>query len=358
MMSLGLEEKIRKYLAFWNNDPVERPMVGFSLGGWFSFQSYSAIQRYRGAERLTPDMLSPERHFEDYNRIVASFAEIEDDVIHSVAPIPAFPWLEAMLGIPAQVGNESIWVKEGGFDYRDTGKLNLSKDNPWRKKYLEFVSALQDRYGDRYPVGQPILRGTSDMVAALRGSQQMIFDLYDHPQEFLRLARAGTDFFIDLVKDQLAVTKPFYGGYEVEQFTLWAPQGIVRMQEDASALFSPDLYVKYLQEEDRRIASAFPYDVIHLHSSSLHLLDRFADLEPQKCIEINKDQGGWGVPRMLPLFKVVQSRGKKLIVRGKLDLADLDLLRKELSPRGLYLQIVIDQPEEAPRFRSFFQPWN
>ena len=357
-MSSSPEKKIKRYLAFWNNDPVERPMVGFSLGGWFSFQSYSAIQKYRGAERLTPDMLSPERHFDDYDRIVAPFAEIEDDVIHSVAPIPAFPWLEAMLGIPAQVGNESIWVKEGGFDYRDTGQLNLSKDNPWRKKYLEFVSALQDRYGDRYPVGQPILRGTSDMVAALRGSQRMIFDLYDHPQEFQHLARACTDFFIGLVKDQLAVTKPFYGGYEVEQFTLWAPQGIVRMQEDASALFSPDLYVKYLQEEDRRIASAFPYDVLHLHSSSLHLLDRFVDIEAQKCFEINKDQGGWGVDRMLPLFKMVQSRGKKLIVRGKLDLADLELLREELSPRGLYLQVVIDKPEEAPRFRSFFQPWN
>ena len=66
------------------------------------------------------------------------------------------------------------------------------------------------------------------------------------------LARVCTDFFIGLVKDQLAITKPYHGGYEVEQFTLWAPGGIVRMQEDASALFSPDLYVKYLQEEDRR----------------------------------------------------------------------------------------------------------
>jgi 5-methyltetrahydrofolate--homocysteine methyltransferase len=356
-MPSSLEEKIKKYLAFWNNDPVERPIVGFSLGGWFSFQSYGAIQKYRGAERLTPDMLSPEGTFDDYDRIVVPFEEIEDDVIHSVAPFPAFPWLEAMLGIPTRVGNESIWAKEGGFDYRETGKLNLSKDNPWRKKYLEFVSALQDRYGDRYPVGQPILRGTSDMVAALRGSQQMIFDLYDHPQEFQSLARACTDFFIGLVKDQLAITRPFHGGYEVESFTLWAPGGIVRMQEDASALFSPDLYVKYLQEEDRRIASAFPYDVIHLHSSSLHLLDRFVDVAPQKCIEINKDQGGWGVPRMLPLFKMVQSRGKKLIVRGKLDLADLELLRKGLSPRGLFLQIVIDKPEEAKRLQDFFRPW-
>lgn len=50
--------------------------------------------------------------------------------------------------------------------------------------------------------------------------------------------------------------------------------------------------------------------------------------------------------------------GKKLIIRGKLDQADLDLLRKELSSRRLYLQVIIDNPEEAPRFRSFLQPWN
>jgi len=356
-MPLGAEEKIKKYLAFWNNDPVERPVVGFSLGGWFIFQSYSAIQDYRGEERLRPEMLSPEQYFDDYDRIIAPFEEIEDDVFHSIAPIPAFPWLEAMLGISTKVGNESVWAKEGGFDYRDTDKLDFSRDNPWRKKYLEFVSALQDRYGDRYPVGQPILRGPSDMVAALRGSQQMIFDLYDSPEEFRRLAWACTEFFIGLVKDQLAITKPFHGGYEVEQFTLWAPEGIVRMQEDASALFSPNLYVQYLQEEDRRIAASFPYDVLHLHSSSLHLLDRFVDVEPQKCIEINKDQGGWGVPRMLPLFKSVQSRGRKLMIRGKLDQADLNLLRKELSPRGLFLQFVLDQPEEAKQFNDFFLPW-
>jgi hypothetical protein len=357
-MPSSLEEKIKKYLAFWNNDPVERPIVGFSLGGWFSFQSYSAIQKYRGVERLTPDMLSPERYFDDYDRIVAPFEKIEDDVIHSVAPFPAFPWLEAMLGIPTRVGNESIWAKEGGFDYRDTGKLNLSRDNPWRKKYLEFVSALQDRYGELYPVGQPILRGPADLVAALRGSQQMIFDLYDCPDDFQRLCRVCTEFAIGLVRDQLAITRPFHGGYEVESFTLWAPGGIVRMQEDASALFSPDLYTSYLQGEDRRMADAFPYQVIHLHSSSLHLLDRFAEIESLRCIEINKDQGGWGVPRMLPLFKRVQARGKSLIVRGKLDAEDLAVLRQGLSPNGLYLQVVVETPEEAGRFGEFFRPWN
>ena len=351
------EDKIKRYLDFWARSPAERPMVGFSLGGWFSFQSYSAIQKYRGAERLTPDMLSPERYFDDYDRILVPFGEIEDDVIHSVAPIPAFPWLESMLGIPAQVGNESVWAPEGGFEYGDTERLDLSRENPWRKKYLEFVTALQDRYGDRYPVGQPILRGPADMVAALRGSQRMIFDLYDFPADFQRLCRACTDLAVGLVRDQLAITRPFHGGYEVESFTLWAPGGIVRMQEDASALLSPDLYRKYLQAEDRRMADAFPYQVIHLHSSSLHLLDRFAEIESLRCIEINKDQGGWGVPRMIPLFQEVQARGKSLIVRGKLDTEDLAALRQGLSPDGLYLQIVVETPQEAGKFKEFFRPW-
>jgi len=356
-MALNIEEKIIRYLAFWRNSPVERPMVGFSLGGWFSFQSYRAIQKYRGQTTLSPDLLSPEIYFDDYDRIVAPWAEIEDDVIHSVAPIPAFPWLEAMLGIQAEVGNESVWAKEGGFDYQDVDRLDLSKDNPWRRKYLEFVAGLQDRYGDRYPVGQPILRGTSDMVAALRGSQQMIFDLYDCPEKFQRLARTCTDFSIGLVRDQLAITRPFHDGFEVESFTLWAPGGIARMQEDASALFSPDLYVKYLQGEDRRMASSFPYNVIHLHSSSLLLLDRIVEIEAIQCIQINKDQGGWGIPKMLPLFKMVQRRGKKLLIRGKLDREDLNHLRKELSPNALYLQIVIDSPSETKQFQDFFQPW-
>jgi 5-methyltetrahydrofolate--homocysteine methyltransferase len=356
-MTAKLEEKIKRYLAFWNNSPVERPMVGFSLGGWFSFQSYSAIQKYRGQDNLGPDLLSPEKYFDDYDRIVAPFREIRDDVIHSVAPIPAFPWLEAMLGIQVQVANESIWAKEGGFDYQNIDKLDLSKDNPWRRKYLEFVAALQDRYGESYPVGQPILRGTSDMIAALRGSQQMIFDLYDHPEEFQRLARVLTDFFIGLIRDQLAITRPFHGGYEVEQFTLWAPGGIVRMQEDASALFSPDLYVKYLRGEDQRVASSFPYNVIHLHSSSLLLLDRIVEVEALKCIQTNKDQGGWGVPKMLPLLKTVQRKGKRLLIRGKLEPEDLAHLRKGLSPNGLYLQIVIDSPAESKQFQEFFQSW-
>jgi hypothetical protein len=60
---------------------------------------------------------------------------------------------------------------------------------------------------------------------------------------------------------------------------------------------------------------------------------------------------------MLPFFKKVQDRGKRLLIRGALDHDDLNLLRRELSPEGLYLQIVVECPAETKRLREFFQPW-
>ncbi len=284
---LTLEEKVRLYQAFWLNESVERPLVGFSLGGWFPLHSFRALERFKSVKGLRPDQLVPEEFLKDYERLVAQWNEVEDDLIRAVAPIPPFPWLEAMLGCTVQVGNESIWAEEGGFDYVGATRIDASEDNPWRRKYLEFVALLKNHFGDRVPVGQPILRGVSDMIAALRGASRMILDLYDRPGDFQHLARICAELLIGLVRDQQSITGPYLGGYEIEQLSLWAPDRVIRIQEDASALFSPGLYVKHLQEEERRQASVFPYSTIHLHSSSLFLLrrhsgDRFLELHPDQ----------------------------------------------------------------------------
>jgi hypothetical protein len=355
-MFLTMPEKIKKYNDFWSGAEVDRPLIGFSLGGWFPLHSYTALHKFRGKGRLIPDQVQPEDFLPDYDRIVAQWDSVEDDVIRGVAPIPPFPWLESILGSPVQVGEESLWAEEGGFDYADIENLDWSPQNPWRRKYLSFVEALKTHFGDRVPVGQPILRGVSDMIAALRKTSQMIFDLYDFPEEYKKLGTLCADLLIDLVREQQRRTGPFVGGYFIEQFALRAPERVIRMQEDASALFSPALYEKLLQEEDRRQAEAFPCSLIHLHSSSLFLLDRILAVKPIVCFQINKDAAA-AIPEEVPYFQMVQKKGKKLLIRGKLDLEDLALLRKNLTPRGLYLQIVVDSPAETRRLREFFNPW-
>ena len=112
-----------------------------------------------------------------------------------------------------------------------------------------------------------------------------------------------------------------------------------------------------VQPWDRRMAEAFPYAAIHLHSSSLFLLDRILDVEALGCIQINKDVGNTAVAEMLPFLQMVQARHRSLLIRGRLDLDDLALLRGGLSPDGLYLQIVVETAAETGRLREFFAPW-
>ena len=105
------------------------------------------------------------------------------------------------------------------------------------------------------------------------------------------------------------------------------------------------------------MAEAFPYAAIHLHSSSLFLLERILDVEALRCIQINKDVGNAAIAEMMPFFRMVQARRRSLLIRGKLDLEDLALFRSNLSPDGLYLQIVVETAAETRRLREFFAPW-
>jgi len=355
--SSSIEAKLDRYTPFWNRAPIERPLIGFSVGGWFPLQSYRAMQKLRGKPGLAPEDLHPEALLQDYEGVVALWDGVEDDMVRGVAPIPPFPWLEAMLGCRVQIGGESVWAEEGGFAYADIDRIDFSDENPWRRKYLDVVTVLKDHFGERIPVGQPILRGPSDMIAAMRGSSEMIFDLYDNPDGFERLAERCTEFAIGLIRAQHAITGSFAGGYLIEQLGLWAPNRLARLQEDASALFSPELYTALLQPWDRRMAEAFPYSAIHLHSSSLFLLDRILDVDALGCIQINKDVGNAAIAEMMPFLRMVQARNRSLLIRGKLDLDDLALLRGNLSPDGLYLQIVVETAAETGRLREFFTPW-
>ena len=264
-----LEEKIEKYLQFWSNNGMDRPLLGFSLGGYFPFMSFKGSSGFRVGGHLAPEMINPEAFLDDYERIVDSWGRVEDDVIRAVAPLPGFPWLEAMVGCPVRVSTESVWAEPRNASWEELEGLNISSENPWLQKYLEFLEALVEHAEGRYPVGQPFFRGVSDLMAALRGSDRLILDMYDAPDKVLRLAEACTSIFKKVIEHHFEIVPEFDGGYVVEQFALWAPDRVVRLQEDASALYSPKFYRDLLRPYDAELAASYRYNVIHLHSSSL-----------------------------------------------------------------------------------------
>ncbi|MFA6508589.1 MAG: hypothetical protein WCT14_20995 [Treponemataceae bacterium] len=344
---IELDEKLVRYREFWDLKPVKKPFVGFDVGGWFPFQRYADLRTIEEKGYIDPECLNAKRCLPDYAAYMARCLEIEDDFIKGVCPISAIPWMEGILGCRLQRSGQTVWAEERKASWDELVNLTALPDHPWFKKYIEFVRVLTENAAGAYPVGVPILRGSADVMGAIRGHTESIMDLLECPAEAKALAESAADALIQVTKEHHKATKPFHGGYFIEQYSMWAPGPLARLQEDATAVYSPTLYREIVQESDRKVAQAFPYSLIHLHSSSLFLLDDFLAIKEIGVFQINRDVGEMGMTELLPYLKRIQAAGRRIFLRGPLNAEDFGLIAKNLSPVGLMVQSVVDSTAEA-----------
>ena len=131
------------------------------------------------------------------------------------------------------------------------------------------------------------------------------------------------------------------------QYELWAPEPVVRLQEDAIALYSPRIYRQLILPQDRALCQLSPYNLMHLHATCVHLMDLILSNEHLTAVQLSKDEGSTTLDELLPTLRRVQAAGKCLVVKGRFTAEDVAQIRAELSPRGLCVEPVVDTIEEA-----------
>lgn len=343
--------KIERYRAFWNCVSVSRPLVGFSYKSWFPMEEYSASAAWQTATFLSPEMVDPDAFLDDQERLLREGETLDDDIIRGASPSQAVPWLCGMLGGALRILPGSILAEERKLSWREAGSVRLDRENAWFRKYVEFAEVLAQRAQDRFPVSHGTLVGPTDLAAMLRGHGQSVLDLLEQPGEAANLLRRTADIFREVTEAVWQRIPQYHGGYFDAQYSLWAPGSIVRMQEDASALYSPGLYRKFVLPVDRELAGAFDCSFIHLHSTSLFLMDMLLEIDEIRCYEINNDVSGPPVEELIPYFQRIQRAGRPLLIRGSFKADELKGLLDVLEPGGLYLYIMVEQEEEADRLR-------
>jgi hypothetical protein len=344
--------KIDGYRNFWKRKPAKRPLVGFSFKSWFPLQEFKASAKWQSSEYLTPDMVDPDSFLDDQERLLKEGETLDDDILRGASPSQAVPWLCAMLGGTLKILPGSILTEERCIEWEQLEGISLDHENLWFQKYMACAVALADRSNGRFPVSHGTLVGPSDLAGALRGHGQSIIDLVVEPDRSKKLLGRMNAVFQE-VTDELWKRVPlFHEGYYDAQYQLWAPGPIIRMQEDATALYSPDHYREFLQTLDRETARRYQCAFMHLHSTSMFLLDAFLDIEEIGCFEINHDVSGPPLSEMIPYFASVQKADRSLLIRGSVSPEELTILTESLDPAGLYLYIMVDTMEEVKSLKQ------
>jgi len=343
--------KISGYRKFWARESVSRPLVGFSFKSWLPLEEFRASSSWPQDAPLTPDMIVPSDFLDDQERLLAEGERVGDDILRGASPSQTVFWGCGTLGARMRVLPGNVVPIDRSLSWEEAGKLGLDRDSPWYRKYMEFIDVLVSRSAGRFPVSHGTLVGPLDYMVNIRGHEQAVIDLMMEPENAAPLLDRLGDFFIQITKDAWARIPQFHGGWFDAQYQLWAPGPIARMQEDAVAVLSPDLYRRFIKPVDQRIAEAFACSFMHLHATSMIVLDEILEIEALRCLEVNNDVGGPPISWLVPYLKKIQGAGRSLVHRGSFTEDELKMLVDELDPRGLYLYIMVQDEAEIERLR-------
>lgn len=350
---LDYQSRIDRFNSFWYRKETDRPTVGFQIGSPFVARRLDAGNRLLAENKLiTHDMINVDEFIESYEKNYETSLLVDQDSYWTAEPYNGIPWIEAIVGCPI-IGSKASFRSIGYIkEINELDRIILCESNPWYQKYFEFIEVLIKESNGRYPIGQPILRGISDIIGAVIGQENLIYAVYDYPDKIKKFAHRLAGFFAKLIKRQEDMIPEFLDGYSIGFYNIWAPGKCMWFQDDLSCLFSPDLYEKNIMQVNKMVSKTYKYNVLHLHPASFHLLNDFIAMENLKVIQINRDVGGLSIKDMLPALRKVQE-SKCLIIRGIMDKEDIDEALNNLSFRGLHLYQITETVDEARFWRDY-----
>ncbi len=343
-------ERHRKYLKYEDTD---RPIIGFYIGGWEGLSRYSENSESLfpigliNAEDVTIDKFH--QMYKNYSKSLS----YDDDFVRTLDPVPSIPWVEAASGCPVKFTGKNFWTQKAGFEKtRDSIDSISIKENPWIRKYGEFLNYLASEYPD-YAIGQSILRGPLDVLCALVGDTETIYNLYDEPEFTLEALNKLSDVHNEFLRVQFSETPMYRDGYAMGVMNMWTPGTSCRIQEDAMALITPEHYEEYVYDMDVKITSVTEYSLYHVHATGVFIIDKILKNKNLNIVQVSKDEGDTKLEDILEGMKKIQNAGKCVLVKGKFNRDDIELMGKHLDKRALALGCVVSDIKEADEQKEY-----
>jgi hypothetical protein len=345
-MKLPIGDRLER-LTRWLERKNDRPLLGFTLGSYYPLRRYPAGLRRLPEGPVRPEDVFVEDYLEDTERLYRLHEDAGGDFVFSAAPFLGLPWVEASLGCDVIADHKTGSTRS--FPpalFSDIPRVpEFTKDNPWVSKMLEFIPALVKQSGGRYPVGVTLMRGISDLLSALYGSEAFVLRMHDKPEEVHEVVRGLTEYWIAFGRCLLDHLPMFHGGTGSFFYGLWCPGRMIWLQEDAVALLSPRLYEEFIYPADRRIAETMEHTVIHLHPSRL-IPSKLLVKTKLAAIELHIDYDGPRASALNDHYQTILAE-KPLFIWGDLSAADLEFVFRRLPHQGLAVNVVVSSVDEA-----------
>lgn len=355
MFSETYRSVLEAYEKFWNRENTDRCTLNLTY-------KITDSTPYRDPVDLEEKWLNENYILDAYRHRIANIgclAEGMPSLVTNLGP----GCLAACLGSSYTLNPRTIWFEETPqlTDWENPTVPNFDTQS----EMWGHITRLQAKFAQDPNVlfAMTDLGGILDIVASLRGTEALLYDLYDYPDEVRTFTRQVKDIWLRAFHMQAETIHqaglPYTTWMNIPSSKPWYP-----LQCDFCYMISPTQFAQFVLPDLIEQSEAMPRSIYHLDGvGELPHLDMILDIPGINGIQWTAGPGQpplWD-PHWFDLYRKIQDKQKNLVLLGGLsgaDTDDIERLIKTLDPTGLYITRHCSSRETAEDLLEKITRWS
>jgi len=269
---------------------------------------------------------------------------------HWHANYPGWDFIPSYFGAPFYLGEDTGWhehlMQEGELsDYNVKDHLTIKPDNKWWLFSQKMHKFSSDCAKGRAIPGTQAIGGTGDILAAMRSTNQLLYDVVDCP-EVVR------EFELHIIQQWMNVYDVLYGitRENAEGSTnfmgVWGPGKCYITSNDFSYMISPEMYEEIFLPALLKQLDYLDQTIYHVDGEgAFRHVDLLCSIPKITGLQILPGAGKPSPLHYMEYLKKVQKAGKCLHI--SIPAEEVGIALDNLSSRGLIIQTGVSTPQEA-----------
>ncbi len=329
-------DQVKENSRAWWNGKLKRPLIQFAFDGHDPGRPKPEIPFY--SFQAFYDLSVPAEDIIDRIDYDLSCQKFLGDAFPAFLPNFGPGVMAAFVGavLEASIETGTCW-----FHPREAKKLSdlaleYDPDNIWLNRIKDLCGAGLDRWRGSVQIAMTDLGGNLDILSSFRPSEQLIYDLYDYPEQVKALTWQAHELWWKYFDEFNAMLRPANPGY-----TAWAAIfseiPYYMLQCDFCYMISPDMFDEFVKPElaqsCKRLGNAF----YHLDGpGQLPHLDSLLTIPDLKGVQWIPGSGAPDYRHWPEVYRKIRDAGKLIQLLG--DPETLDTVAEQLgSAEGIVL---------------------
>ena len=346
----------QRFIKWWNREGLLVGMYGAPETARCLHESVAPPARPATLEEYYTDAAF--RAAQNHYRLSRSIFPL--DVLPSATTNLGPGSLALLLGARPGFSEDTVWFHPCIEQEREPERLpplRFDPEHPWWRATEAIIRRCAELARGKYLVGCPDLIENVDVLASLRGIETLLMDMIARPEwveqkvwEVNDVWFAAYDRIYDLIKleDGSSTFGPFH---------IWGPGKVAKVQCDASVLFSPKMYRRFVVPALTAQCEWLDHSLYHLDGTqALVHLDALLAIERLDAIEWTPQAGieTGGHQRWHDLYRRVLAAGKSVQVLN-VEPDEVMPLLDAIGPKGVYIFLPFMDERDAEEVRKHLE---